>query len=71
MEVPLVVNGERLYAIGDGMLGELFEVSGPVWIHRPMCLEVAAGPIQKCVARLSFWHFDAVVNTRKADAFVH
>lgn len=66
--VPFIVYAEGPHTAGDGMFGEVAEVSGPVGVYGPVCFEVAADPFEEGVSGGSFGDFDTVVDADHADA---
>ena len=71
VEIPLIVDLEGLHATGDRMGRQLFEISNPVRIHRPMGLEIASDPFEEIIPGLALGNLHGVVDTGQPDAFLH
>ena len=69
VEVPLVVNAERVDTIGNGVIGERFEVWSPMRIDGFIELVVAAHPAKESVARFAVDRFDSIVEATYPYAF--
>ena len=70
VEVPLVLDGERLHAAGDRVLGQRRDLGHPVRVGRVARFVIAADPVQELVAGLALGHLDGVVQAGDAHALV-
>ena len=65
--VPFVFLGEWLDSAGDGVLGERFDLRRPMWVDRPMSLEVSAHGLEHEVAGAPDGHFHGIVHENEPD----
>ena len=70
MVVPLVFLGEWLDSAGDGVLGERFDLGRPMWVNRPMSLEIATHGFEHQVTGATDWHLYGIVHENKTDTVI-
>ena len=69
--IPLVIDGKRVNAARNWVIGQLLVISSPMRIDRPIRLKIAADPMEQRIARRAFGHFHGKVNANQAHALVH
>src|SRR5882672_9302883 len=71
MEIPFIINGERLHATGDRVLGEFLELSVPRRVNRPIDFESASNPIEKLLLAFLDGRFSSVMQAGETNTLFH
>ena len=71
MKIPLVICLKRLNALSDRMLWQLFKISNPMRVYRPVCLKTTALPLDKFLVALIGGGLNRIMNSKKANPLIH